>query len=34
MNFTTQKLPKSQVEILVTLPFSEFELHATLDKIA
>ncbi|MBI4225110.1 MAG: trigger factor [Candidatus Sungbacteria bacterium] len=27
MNFTTQKLPKSQIEILVTLPFSEFEPH-------
>lgn len=27
MNFTTQKLQKSQIEILVTLPFSEFEPH-------
>lgn len=27
MDFTTQKLPKSQIEILVTLPFSEFEPH-------
>lgn len=27
MDFTTQKLPKSQVEILVTLPFFEFEPH-------
>ena len=27
MNFTTQKFPKSQVEILVILPFSEFEPH-------
>lgn len=27
MNFTTQKLPKSKIEILVTLLFSEFEPH-------
>lgn len=27
MNFAVQKLPKSQVEILVTIPFSEFEPH-------